>query len=431
MTYLVADGSMFRKKALSWAESYSPITAFLDSNGYGGSHYSCLLAAGAVSVLEPASEALEALQRYCDNTPDWLFGFLTYELKDEIESLSSSNHDGVEMPLLHFFRPELVFHIGEKEVAVEYLEERTPPGRIQEILHEILAQEVPVRPFLPLRMQARVGKDEYLETIGQIRKHIERGDIYEMNYCQEFYAEDVSIDPVGVYNSLNEISPTPFSCYYSLSGKYLFSASPERFLRREGEVLLSQPIKGTIRRGATPEEDGKLKEELRNSAKEQSENVMIVDLVRNDLSRIALPGTVKVEELYGIYTFRQVHQMVSSIQCRTDRSTELKDLLKALFPMGSMTGAPKVSAMKLIERFEATRRGLYSGAVGYINPDRDFDFNVVIRSLLYNKEKGYLSFMTGSAITYNSVAEEEYGECLLKAQALLKVLNAELISAQP
>ena len=150
---------------------------------------------------------------------------------------------------------------------------------------------------------------------------------------------------------------------------------------------------------------------------------MIVDLVRNDLSRIAVKNTVKVDELFGIYTFDQVHQMISTISCEVKAETTIKDILQATFPMGSMTGAPKIRAMKLIEKFEETKRGLYSGAIGYISPEGDFDFNVVIRSIQYNTLKMYLSFMVGGAITIASDAELEYQECLVKAKALFEVLE--------
>ena len=271
-----------------------------------------------------------------------------------------------------------------------------------------------------------VTQSDYLARVEQIKEHIHRGDVYELNYCVEFFSEKRTINPIATYNKLTNISPTPFAAFLKTGDRYLLSASPERYIKRIGNKVISQPIKGTAKRGATNESDIDLKTRLQNDPKEQSENIMITDLVRNDLAKVALRGSVKVEELMGVYTFPQVHQLISTISAEVDANTTWLDIVKATFPMGSMTGAPKMSAMQLIELYEVTKRGLYSGAVGYIAPNGDFDFNVVIRSLLYNHETNSLSFSVGSAITANSNAEQEYKECLLKASALLKALNAEL-----
>jgi para-aminobenzoate synthetase component I len=246
-----------------------------------------------------------------------------------------------------------------------------------------------------------------------------------MNYCIEFYGE-AKIDPADTFLLLNRNNPAPFSCFYRYNNKYLLSSSPERFLAKRGQTLVSQPIKGTIKRGCTPEEDQALKDQLFHDPKERSENVMIVDLVRNDLSRTARDGSVKVKELFGIYTYTYVHQMISTIESTLGENVHFTDAIRECFPMGSMTGAPKVRAMQIIEACEATRRGLYSGAVGYISPTRDFDFNVIIRSILYNGDDQYVSFMAGSAITAASDPEKEFSECLLKAASMAKTLNADL-----
>ena len=246
---------------------------------------------------------------------------------------------------------------------------------------------------------------------------------YEINFCQEFFAENTSINTVDIYEKLNAISQAPFTAYCKFGEHYLICASPERFLQKRSNTLTAQPIKGTTKRALIKADDERLIQELQNSEKERSENVMIVDLVRNDLSRIAKSGTVRVDELFGIYSFKQVHHMISTISCEVKKDVSFTDIIKNTFPMGSMTGAPKVSAMKLIDHFESTKRGLYSGAMGYIDPEGDFDFNVVIRSILYNKENKYLSFMVGSAITDKSDPEKEYEECLLKAKAMFEVLG--------
>jgi para-aminobenzoate synthetase component 1 len=253
--------------------------------------------------------------------------------------------------------------------------------------------------------------------------YINKGDIYEANFCMEFFAEG-EINPISKFQRLNEISKPPFAVYFKNNKHFLLSASPERYLKKEGIKIISQPIKGTAKRFLDAKADEIAKQKLALDLKERSENIMITDLVRNDLSRTAQKGSVQVEELCGIYSFLQVHQMISTVTSLIDNQYSVIEVIKNSYPMGSMTGAPKISAMKIIEELEETKRGLYSGAVGYFTPNGDFDFNVVIRSILYNQENQYISFSVGSAITSLSVPENEYEECLLKANAMLNVLNS-------
>jgi para-aminobenzoate synthetase component 1 len=274
-----------------------------------------------------------------------------------------------------------------------------------------------------LNIQSRFSKEQYLETVALLQQHISRGDIYEVNFCQEFFAEHAAIDPVQVYQKLSEVSPTPFSGFFKIRSQYILSASPERFLCKRGSRLISQPIKGTAKRSKENLDDQVIMEQLRLDPKEQAENVMIVDLVRNDLTKSALKGTVKVDELFGIYSFPQVFQMISTISCDLDPEIHFIDAIRNTFPMGSMTGAPKLSAMELIETYEKSKRGAYSGAFGYITPDEDFDFNVIIRSILYTAESQYLSFQVGGAITYAADPVAEYEECMLKASAIIQTLT--------
>jgi para-aminobenzoate synthetase component 1 len=309
-------------------------------------------------------------------------------------------------------------------ITAHYLPELHSEQDVIQKIHTIqnVALSKNLNKGLNLNLNSRFSKPEYMNAVQKLKQHIQRGDIYEINFCQEFYSHS-AINPVSVYLKLREISPTPFSCYYKLHDKYLISASPERFLKKTGSKIISQPIKGTQRRSTNKIKDEKLKTELLNDPKERAENVMIVDLVRNDLSRTAKKGTVKVEELFGIYTFKQVHQMISTISAEISENTNVVDVIKKAFPMGSMTGAPKIRAMELIDHYEKSIRGLYSGSVGFITPEKDFDFNVVIRSILYNESKKYVSFTVGGAITSLSVPEKEYEECLVKAKAIMEVLN--------
>ncbi|MEC7262982.1 MAG: anthranilate synthase component I family protein, partial [Bacteroidota bacterium] len=293
----------------------------------------------------------------------------------------------------------------------------------QQIVASIHSNESSKPVDRPVKIKMRIHKDTYFEKANSFLQHIHRGDIYEANFCQEFYAENSTIDPIAVYQKLNAISEPPFAVFMKLQERYLMCASPERYLKKMGQMVISQPIKGTAPRGKTKSEDLKFKTDLEHDEKEKAENIMIVDLVRNDLSKSALQGSVKVEELCKVHSYKQVHQMISTIISTVSKEKNPIELIKETFPMGSMTGAPKLSAMQIIENLEETKRGLYSGAVGYFDPNGDFDFNVVIRSILYNEANKYVSFSVGSAITSKSDPEKEYRECLLKAKAMRKVLE--------
>ncbi|MBW6479819.1 MAG: aminodeoxychorismate synthase component I [Bacteroidales bacterium] len=417
---------------LYWAkENYSSL-AFLNSSHAikdpYSSGYDAILAVGARRHICPDenTSAFSALKDFSDQNNDWIFGFLSYDLKNQLENLKSENADSIRMPLMHFFVPEIVFLFKGNEVKMGILSENEYSGRHNELWETASGFTFKTGSSQVEKILHRVNRDEYIRNVEKIKNHIQIGDIYEANYCIEFFSESAEIDPAEAYLRLNLHNPAPFSCFYKLDEKYLISSSPERFLARRGKKLVSQPIKGTIKRGKTSEEDKIFKNKLLNDPKERSENVMIVDLVRNDLSRSAERGSVKVEELFGIYTYPRVHQMISTVTATLKNDMHFVDAIRIAFPMGSMTGAPKIRAMELIEDYEATRRGLYSGTVGYIDPEKDFDFNVIIRSILYNHTDKFLSFMAGSAITIESDPEKEYEECLLKAGSMAYIINTNL-----
>jgi para-aminobenzoate synthetase component I len=417
-------GHDFKRQAFDWAARHE-VACCLDSNGYQGvvgSEHDCLLAVGAASQLLKTNErgAFDALKKLVDEKQDWLFGYLTYDLKNDVEPrLTSNNFDGIGFPALHFFQPEVVIEIASQHTTIHCLNK--PPKKI---LEAILATPThPTSQTHPTKITPRISRQAYLDTVQAIRQHILRGDIYEMNFCQEFFAEGYLLDVLTAFHKLNALGKAPFSTYYRLADCHLLCASPERFLKKTGNKLISQPIKGTMRRGRTAEENATLRQQLYHSPKDRSENVMIVDLVRNDLARSCRAGSVQVDELFGIYQFEQVFQMISTVSGELLAEVHPVDAIRCAFPMGSMTGAPKLRSMELIERYEQTKRGLYSGAVGYFTPHGDFDFNVVIRSILYNDAERYLSFQAGGAIVFDSVPEAEYEESLLKAQGMFKVLS--------
>lgn len=421
--FSVTDFRLLKNKVLNWAQQFNTF-CFLDNHQYHIEPHmqECLLAAGIKRKLEINSgqAPFSALQSFIDDTKNgWLFGHLGYDLKNELEELSSEHPDHIGFPDLYFFEPSVLIRINESELTIEADD---PAG----IFTAINTVSLPVFPenSQDITIRNRLKKEEYISIIKQLRQHILRGDCYEINFCQEFFAENAVIDPLQVYLHLSEVSPNPFSAFYRLNDKWLLCASPERFLNKKGSLLLSQPIKGTSKR--MPGDialDKQNRDDLYLSAKDRSENVMVVDLVRNDLAKVCTEGTVKVDELYGIYSFPQVHQMISTISGEMKDGTSFSDIMRAMFPMGSMTGAPKKRVMELIEQYETTKRNIFSGAIGYISPQGDFDLNVVIRSIFYNQSSQYLSFMTGSGITFYSDPIKEWEECEVKAEAMKEAIK--------
>ncbi len=421
MFFDVSDITDFKTRALQWANGFE-VCCYLDSNQFtnADSKFDALIAAGVkAQVTAQAGQAFEALRQFRQQHPGWVTGFLGYDLKNEVEQLSSNLTDDLAFPDLYFFAPLHLIRLKGHQAEIISAESESVWEQInQEIL-------IPLERVNNLTLQSRFTQSEYISSFNQIQQHINRGDIYVTNFCQELFAANAVIDPLNVFRQLNAASPAPFAGFFKHYHQYILCASPERFMAKRGRQLISQPIKGTARRGNNIQEDERIKQALRNNPKEQQENVMIVDLVRNDLTKSARAGTVKTEELFGIYSFAQVHQMISTVTCQLRDGLSPVEALRNTFPMGSMTGAPKLKAMELMERYERTRRGAYSGAMGYFDPEDNFDFNVVIRTILYNANQQYLSFQVGSAITFDAVAEQEYNECLLKAQAIMQVLGLQ------
>jgi para-aminobenzoate synthetase component 1 len=415
---------LLKKQLLQWSQQFREIV-FLDSNTNPSTYssYDCMLAVDAfTSIQTDYSNAFEALDIYQKTTKDWLFGYLSYDLKNDTERLTSKNKDGLHFPDLFFFQPKKLIFIKDNQLEFHYLNlcNDEMESDFQEIIHLELATEyVRVKTII----QQQISKTEYLHKVDKMLEYIHHGIIYEANFCMEFFAEETVLNPLMTFEALNVISKAPFATFFKNNTQFAMSASPERYLKKMGEKCISQPIKGTSRRFENKDEDKLSKINLANDPKERSENIMIVDLVRNDLSKTAQKGTVTVEEICEIYSFIQVHQMISTVTSQISPEFSPVDVLKTTFPMGSMTGAPKISSMQKIEELEETKRGLYSGAIGYFTPENDFDFNVVIRSIIYNEAEKYVSFSVGSAITSKSEPEKEYEECLLKARAMRLVLN--------
>jgi para-aminobenzoate synthetase component I len=424
----VTDFKSLKIKMLNWANQFS-IFCLLDNHQYNSvgsgiekAAFECLFGVGKKrDITATSGDAFQSLKNFADTPNRFLFGHLGYDLKNETEQLYSNNFDGIGFPDLYFFEPEVVLELCADKLLIHadtcaqdiFLAINKMPDGLKNI------------PGNTVEIKNRIDKPAYINAVEKLKAHILRGDCYEINFCQEFFAENTFIDPVTVYMQLSHASPNPFSALYKLKDKYCICASPERYIKKSGSQLISQPIKGTSPRHLNDvKADTESRQLLLLSEKEKSENTMVVDLVRNDLSKVCIKGSVKVTELHGVYSFPQVHQMISTVAGEVDASVHWVDIIKATFPMGSMTGAPKKRVMELIEMYEKTKRGLFSGAVGYITPEGDFDFNVVIRSLLCNNETGYLSYQAGSAITFKSNAEQEYAESLLKVAAINRLFTA-------
>lgn len=421
----VENPELFKQNLLLWSQRFHEIV-WLDSNNYQQTYssFDTILAVDAMSSIQTNyRDAFNTLKHYQSNCKDWIFGYLTYDLKNDVEPLESNNYDGLQFPDLFFFQPKKLFLFKENHIEIQYL--NTVINDLEQDLKDIKQlNKSPIQKNQEgIKIKMRIHKDAYFEKAQRILDHIHRGDVYEVNFCQEFYAEETEINPLETYFKLNEISKPPFATFLKLNDLFLMSSSPERYLKKEGHSIISQPIKGTAKRSLNLEEDEKLKTALSLDEKERSENIMILDLMRNDLSKTAKKGSVSVVELCKVYTFKQVHQMISTAISQIKDTVHPVDVIKSTFPMGSMTGAPKISAMNIIEALEETKRGLYSGAVGYFTPEGDFDFNVVIRSILYNETNQYVSYSVGGAITAKSDPLKEYEECLIKAKAMRDVLE--------
>lgn len=362
----------------------------------------------------------EALHRWITQENDWIFGWIGYDARLSLERFDGEKQESAGTPVVMLIRPAHVAYVKDKQPVIKkgswndqwnhWLEAKTQHADVQ---HD----------YIGVQWNAGVSAQEYMHHAADLMRQIHLGNIYEANYCIDFTAHHCLDNPEAAWKKLYQITRAPFSGYAQVANWHLLCASPERYINRNENTVISQPIKGTARRSSDAVEDGRLRNDLAYGVKERSENVMIVDLVRNDLSRIAERGSVRVEELFGVHTFNTVHHLISTVSCRVAAMTSFVDILRATFPMGSMTGAPKLSAMQWIGSHERLSRGTYSGTLGFIEPGGNFDFNVVIRSVLYNSDKHELTCNVGGAITALSDLSAEYDECLLKASAVLSAFE--------
>jgi len=416
--YSLKNKDLFVKKVVNFSSNQTHFTLLNSNDSFDD--YELIIAYGAESFIQSSKNSLKKIDKYISCVNDWVFGFLSYDLKNEIENLSDLNKDIFNLPNVYFYQPKVIWLIkGEK--ARIYSISKKNLNEDWDKINSIHYKECTKKSSIDLI--PRTSRDEYVKKIKKIKQRILKGDCYEMNFCFDMYSKNKKINPYKTYIKLNNYTRSPMSTFFKLNQLFLLSSSPERFIKRNNKTIISQPIKGTAKRGLNSTEDEKIKERLLSSPKELSENHMIVDLVRNDLSRLARKGSVKVKYLNKLNTFKRVHQLISTIEAKIESNTKFSKIINGMFPMGSMTGAPKIESMNIIDEYESTKRGLYSGSVGYIKPNKDFDFNVVIRSIIYDEISKEINVNVGSAITFKSDAVSEFEECLLKAEPMIKSLK--------
>ena len=410
----------FKDKLLFFSKSKENVI-LLDSNSKKND-YEFIFSYGKISELKSFDNSLDKLDNYIKQVDDWIFGFISYDLKGEIEGFKSKNLKYFDVPNLSFFQPSTIWVFDGVELKALYFDEK----ELFDVWNEINKIHIgydSIKSNPNVELKGRLSREEYIKKIKNIKKRIKMGDTYELNFCFDFFNDNTKINPENTFKKLNKLTESPMSVYYKDHHLHVLSSSPERFIKRNKKTIISQPIKGTKKRGKNIDEDVFLINSLKNSIKEKSENHMIVDLVRNDFSRIAKKGSVKVTELSKINTYKNIHQMVSTIEAQIENDMFFSTILKSTFPMGSMTGAPKIKTMKIIDELEETSRGIYSGAIGYIDPNKNFDFNVVIRTIIYDDKLSKISVNVGSGITFKSDPKDEYEECLTKIDALKKSLS--------
>ncbi|WP_339699787.1 anthranilate synthase component I family protein [Algoriphagus aquimarinus] len=409
--YPIPDPSWI-EKLCRWADVHFNFFAFTNGNGhhYPEAPFATRFFAGNIQLSETDVWSV--------STNFKKVGIIGYDFKNRLEKLKSENIPFFELPEICFFQPSFTLDFDGKNI---YSENELS----DDFWKEIDRTNLPISTNTACLVQPKISKEKYLKTVKTIQGHIIEGNTYESNFCQAYSGSFETWDPIAAYFKLNELSPMPFSSLFKAKSQWIVSASPERYLKRAGTKIIAQPIKGTIKRGKSILEDESNRKTLANSEKEQAENLMITDLMRNDLSKVSKTGSVKVKELFGIYPLPRVFQMISTIVSELKEDVSFSDIIQASFPMGSMTGAPKIRTMEIIEELESFKRGWFSGAFGVIEENGDFDFSVIIRSIIADMDAKKLYFGVGSAITYDADATQEYEECNLKAQAILEVLGGK------
>jgi para-aminobenzoate synthetase component 1 len=397
------------KKLIYWTDQNYANFAYLHGKDYG------YPAGNFPHRLLGGNNLLEEEQVWSGNSAGAKVGVISYDFKNRIEELNSTNSPVLALPDLCFFEAEFDLVFDTNGISSNIPLESEFWQKIDQIDLNEKSQK-------SLQIKNQLSQYEYFTAFEEIKNQIRKGNTYELNFCQSFSAEFEHWNPILAYFELEKISPMSFSYLFKSGKKWIVSASPERYIKKVGARLIAQPIKGTVQRGESKQNDLENKKKLFESEKEQAENLMITDLMRNDLAKIAETGSVKVDELFGVYALPKVFQMISTVSAQSTDKASFKNIIEATFPMGSMTGAPKIRTMEIIDSLENFKRGWFAGAFGVVETDGDFDFSVIIRSIIADLEVKKLYFGVGSAVTIDANPDQEYQECLLKAGAIIEVL---------
>lgn len=407
----ITDLALTKQLILAFTEAFETCN-YYDSNEINSplnyDRFECLAAFGCI---EKVKGNFKQICHQIEIEERWVMSYFAYETNEKFNT--NTDLEDVENGC---YIPEIVLAVRRQSTVLEFINNGISDSIFNQYVEQFKKCVISssTNHDLPLIFVACTPKSSYIENVEAIKKQIIEGDFYEINYCQKFLYEGALKQPLKTFEALNKKSPTPFAAYVKNASFTILCTSPERFLFKDQQHLVSQPIKGTNKRMQNSENERQI-ELLKNDAKELAENVMIVDLVRNDLGHVCASGSIKVEELCKVYPFALVNQMISTVSGQLIQNSSFTSIFTALFPMGSMTGAPKIEVMKNIAIYENEKRGIYSGCIGYKMPNGDFDFNVVIRTIIEDKLNNNVSFHVGGAITYDSDPEKEFEECLLKA----------------
>lgn len=365
-----------------------------------------------------------------DKGPPAFVGYLGYGLKNSLETVKRDDPSFITTPSMDIIEYNIILEWDHRKrtVRLHYHHElsRTEIAGISEKLKSEKAPDVSRSIVPPKRIDSNMSRAAYLENVKNILNHIRRGDLYQANLTRKFYGTwDENPDPWNIFLRLCEASPAPYSAYFRHDDLHILSSSPELFMKLNDEnVVRTEPIKGTMKRSSDPHQDDRNREILRNSEKNRAENLMIADLMRNDLGRGCIPGSVRAVDLFRISSYAHIHHMSSVIEGTLRGDVSLEGLLGGAFPPGSMTGAPKIRAMNICSELERQSRGIYSGALGWFAPDGCFELSVVIRTIIIKNNK--FEFQAGGGIVFDSDPEEELDESLDKARGMAVALGIDM-----
>jgi para-aminobenzoate synthetase component 1 len=386
---------------------------------------------GSISYLAlfPTEELITNDFTAIKNDDEKWFGYLSYELGGDFEKIPNTKNSHINLPKIHLIKFGLIFEFNhdKKTLKTFYQNQKQLDEALNYKAEEALAKTSEVKNII-----SNFSDDSYLSAIVDIKKMIADGDFYQTNLTRKFFGEltkkNNQKENFALFSKLTKSSPANYSAFLKLDETFVISSSPELFLKVKNGKISSRPIKGTAARGLNAKQDVKNKLNLKNSPKERAENLMIIDLVRNDLARICKAGSVEVKKLFDITTYKTIHHMSSEVHGKINSNYNSFEAIKSCFPPGSMTGAPKIKAMEIAAKKERINRGIYSGAIGYLSA-QEANMSVVIRTLIIQNNQ--FEFQVGGAITFDSDPKSELEEIFNKAMGIMNLLELKRGGVKP